>query len=230
MGLKNIGILLMGGSSIRMDGICKQFYISEGDDKQLFIYPLLTMLKVVDEVVIVTTNESIDYVKGLVSQYNDKPIHVIGGGDSRTQSVSNALNFIKENNFDNVNVIIHDAARPFVPLTVIQEVVSLLNTHDAVSSVLAINDSLLKSDEKIEYICRNNVNRVQTPQGFKLSLLKSAYDSLNGESKTDDFQLVLDKTNSIALCQGSIMSFKVTNKDDLTLYNLIIKSIHENKN
>lgn len=109
-----------------------------------------------------------------------------------------------------IKVLIHDAARPFVPSKIILNIKDALKDHDAVTPVLDMSDSLLKENDGIKYVDRTFIKRVQTPQGFDFNLIYEAYEELKEESKTDDFQMVLNKSKSPILIKGSTLSFKVT--------------------
>lgn len=222
MNTKYIGILLMAGKSTRMNGIVKQYYVSKDDDEPMYIRSLKTLVSFMDDVILVVPHGDEEKVKSQSFIFAKKFYPVISGGKNRTESVRNALNFIKNMYFDvDIKVLIHDAARPFVPSNIILNIKDALKDHDAVTPVLDMLDSLLKENDGIKYVDRTSIKRVQTPQGFDFNLIYEAYEELKEESKTDDFQMVLNKSKSPILIHGSTLSFKVTNDDDLVIYDCL---------
>ena len=175
MNTKYIGILLMAGKSTRMNGIVKQYYVSKDDDEPMYIRSLKTLASFMDDVILVVPHGDEEKVKSQSFVFTKKFYHVISGGKDRTESVRNALNFIKNMYFDvDIKVLIHDAARPFVPSNIILNIKDALKDHDAVTPVLDMSDSLLKENDGIKYVDRTFIKRVQTPQGFDFNLIYEA--------------------------------------------------------
>lgn len=226
METKNIGILLLAGHSTRMNGVTKQFYVSPYEDKPLYIHPLETLNEALDDVVLVVGKGEKEKIEAQSYIYLKRFFPIVEGGETRTQSVFNGLNYIEKIYGEKgINVLIHDAARPFLPLELVRQIVSSLGYSDAITPTLKMTDSLLKDDKgKISYVPREDIYRVQTPQAFQLKLIMKAYEGLQGESKSDDFQLVLPLAKSPYLIPGSALNFKITTPDDLYLYDSIIKA------
>lgn len=226
METKNIGILLLAGHSTRMNGVTKQFYVSPYEDKPLYIHPLETLNEALDDVVLVVGKGEKERIEAQSYIYLKRFFPVVEGGETRTQSVFNGLKYIEKIYGEKgINVLIHDAARPFLPLELVRQIVSSLGYSDAITPTLKMTDSLLKDDKgKISYVPREDIYRVQTPQAFQLKLIMKAYEGLQGESKSDDFQLVLPLAKSPYLIPGSALNFKITTPDDLYLYDSIIKA------
>lgn len=226
METKNIGILLLAGHSTRMNGVTKQFYVSPYEDKPLYIHPLETLNEALDDVVLVVSKGEKEKIEAQSYIYLKRFFPVVEGGETRTQSVFNGLKYIEKIYGEKgINVLIHDAARPFLPLELVRQIVSSLGYSDAITPTLKMTDSLLKDDKgKISYVPREDIYRVQTPQAFQLKLIMKAYEGLQGESKSDDFQLVLPLAKSPYLIPGSALNFKITTPDDLYLYDSIIKA------
>lgn len=235
METKNIGVLLLAGSSTRTGGIKKQFYVSPHEEKPLYIHSLETLNKHLDDVVLVVGKGDKEKVEAQSYLFLKRVFPIVEGGETRTGSVYSGLQYIERiYGKKGINVLVHDAARPFLPDSTVEEIIRSLTDHDAVIPILKITDSLIrkergKEQEKGTYLDRENVARVQTPQGFSFPLLLKAYENLLGESKTDDFQLVLPYAKSPSHIEGSIFNFKVTNPEDIRLYDEIIKARSEKK-
>ena len=133
------------------------------------------------------------------------------GGDTRTQSVRTGLIALAD--ISPKHVLIHDAARPFLTQTVINDVVTGLQTHQAVAPALSIVDALKTRDGTA--IDRNKLVRVQTPQGFDFQAISKAYANIsNQESHADDIAIAKAGGLSIKMCKGDTANIKLTYEHD----------------
>ena len=141
--------------------------------------------------------------------------HVAGrrfvhGGAERRDSVAAGLALLAE--YD--RVLIHDAARPFLPAAVIDRLLAALDTHDGATPVLPVADTLARGEATLTGIePRAGLHRVQTPQAFRTEALARAHAAWTGEA-TDDSQMVRALGGSVALVQGDAMLEKVTYPED----------------
>ena len=140
---------------------------------------------------------------------------LITGGTERQDSVSAGLNVVKEaGGFD--HVLIHDAARPFIPAHVIDDLVAALVTHDGAVPGLAVVDTLAQvSDGLGDTIPRQGLIRVQTPQAGRLDALIDAHQSWIGTVATDDAQMLRAAGYNVAVIPGSADLEKITLPGDL---------------
>ncbi|HEX7022023.1 MAG TPA: 2-C-methyl-D-erythritol 4-phosphate cytidylyltransferase [Trueperaceae bacterium] len=138
---------------------------------------------------------------------------LVAGGDSRQESVHALL---CETDAD--LVLIHDAARPFVPAVVVRALLDAVERSDAATAVAPVADSLLvaATGETLE---RSRVRAVQTPQGFRRALVLEAHRHAraHGVTATDDAALVRDLGHEVALVPGSPWLMKVTTPQDLRM-------------
>ena len=131
------------------------------------------------------------------------PAVIVAGGAMRRESVRNGLDAVKA-----ARVLVHDAARPFVPAAVIDRLLAALDTDDGAVPVLAVADTLVSTGG--ETVDRGPLRRVQTPQAFWLDRLLAAHDAWSGPEPTDDAQMVRAVGGGVALVQGDAMLDKVT--------------------
>ncbi len=143
------------------------------------------------------------------------PEHVrpVPGGDTRQKSVYNLLQAT-----DADIVLIHDAARPFLARGVIKHVIAAVQEHGAASVVTHVADTLIETDSG-RTVDRRTLRAVQTPQGFRRSLIRSAHERAlqHGYAATDDADLVRAMGHPVALVEGSSWLLKVTTPADLGL-------------
>jgi 2-C-methyl-D-erythritol 4-phosphate cytidylyltransferase/2-C-methyl-D-erythritol 2,4-cyclodiphosphate synthase len=110
-------------------------------------------------------------------------------------------------------VLVHDAARPFVPADTIDRILAALDNHDGAVPVLPVADTLVRDDGVL--VPRDDLHRVQTPQGFRTAALARAHAEWPADQDaTDDAQMVRWLGGGVALVQGDIMLDKVTYPQD----------------
>src|SRR5438067_4492627 len=150
-------------------------------------------------------------------------VHVVIGGESRQQSVANALNALHAESHD--VVLVHDAVRPFVDHEIIENVVQAAAKHGAAIAGVPAVDTIKQVDRTAEgaiitsTIPRERVVMAQTPQGFRFELLKRAFDDALevGFAGTDEASLVERTGQEVAVVMGSARNIKITTPADLEL-------------
>jgi 2-C-methyl-D-erythritol 4-phosphate cytidylyltransferase/2-C-methyl-D-erythritol 2,4-cyclodiphosphate synthase len=138
-------------------------------------------------------------------------VRLVRGGATRRQSVANGLALV-----ESARVLVHDAARPFVPRAVIDRVLAALDGAVGATPVLPVADTLARGDGQLgDTVSRTGLWRVQTPQAFDVATLRRAHAQWDArEEATDDAQMVRRLGEVVALVQGDPMLDKVTHPDD----------------
>ncbi|HET6210884.1 MAG TPA: 2-C-methyl-D-erythritol 4-phosphate cytidylyltransferase, partial [Jatrophihabitans sp.] len=150
-------------------------------------------------------------------------VRVVAGGASRQESVALGLAALS----DAVEyVLIQDAARPLVPAGLISAVlVALFEGADAVVPVLPVLDTIRQVDGAGQVVGtpdRSRLRRVQTPQGFRLALLRAAHAANPAGEVTDDAALVEAQGHPVRTVPGDEAAFKITTPHDLRLAELLV--------
>lgn len=245
---KNIGaILLLGGESSRFKkttkGNIKKQYI-EIDNKPLFIYTLTTFLNLDDisHLFLVIPKSDFNYVLKELKNHNlekyieNSKLYLVNGGKIRQDSVYNALSSINELKIELDYILIHDAVRPLIDENIINEHINNIKNNDNYRTFITINDisdSLIYlNNEEINYIDREKIKIVQTPQSFNYFDLYEAYKSVKNnqlniyQTFKDDYSLFKyffqnsDKKN-VLFIKGDILNFKLTSNEELKLLEYI---------
>ena len=134
----------------------------------------------------------------------------IPGGEQRSDSVQAGLVACSGD-----IVLVHDAARPFCPLAVVDRLLQALDEVDGAVPVLAIPDTMARANGMLgDAIHREGAVRVQTPQAFRLDELKQAYAKWSGGTATDDATVARAAGLSVAAVQGDPALDKLTTPDD----------------
>ena len=144
----------------------------------------------------------------------DPPIH---GGATRQESCWNGLkNFAAD---PPRNILIHDAARPFIGVPTINRVIAALDQFDGAIAAVPVHDTLKKADDN-GVICatidRANLWRAQTPQGFRYASLYAAHANAALNNLTDDAAIAEAHGLCVTTVLGSEENIKVTTPEDFT--------------
>lgn len=137
------------------------------------------------------------------------------GGETRQDSVRLGLESLAGDAV--AKVLIHDAARPFVGVPVIDGVVQALDSHAGALPAVAVADTLKRGHDGFvaDTQARDGLWRAQTPQGFAFQDILDAHRRFVGEELTDDAQLFERADRAVALTPGSEDNFKITTEEDL---------------
>ena len=189
------GAILAGGTGSRMRivDMPKQFLPLGEKQKPIIVHTLekfLTCSKF-DAVYLGVHPDWVGYMNDLVEKYlphAKENIFVVAGGSDRNGTIMNVISAIEDEfgESDEHIIITHDAVRPFVSLRMIEENIAAAKEYGAVDTVSPAVDTIVVSNDG-EFISdipeRNKMYQGQTPQSFKITLLKELYASLSEEEK-----------------------------------------------
>jgi 2-C-methyl-D-erythritol 4-phosphate cytidylyltransferase len=152
-----------------------------------------------------------------------KKVHLVEGGEHRQQSVANALAAVKAAPDD--IILVHDAVRPLVDEEIIDNVVQGAEKHGAAIAGVPAVDTVKQVERSAENaiitatVPRERVVLAQTPQGFRFSVLKKAFDEAGADGfiGTDEASLVERSGHAVAVVMGSARNLKITTPADLEL-------------
>jgi 2-C-methyl-D-erythritol 4-phosphate cytidylyltransferase/2-C-methyl-D-erythritol 2,4-cyclodiphosphate synthase len=135
---------------------------------------------------------------------------LIEGGAERADSVRAGLEAISGN-----AVLVHDAARPFCPPAVVDRLVAQLEFFEGAAPVLPVGDTLARGGGQLgDPVDRAGMVRVQTPQAFRLDVLRQAYANWSGASPTDETTVVRAAGMRVATVEGDPALDKLTTPTD----------------
>nr|WP_330393434.1 2-C-methyl-D-erythritol 4-phosphate cytidylyltransferase [Anaeromicropila populeti] len=229
---KVAAIVLAAGQGRRMNSsVPKQYLVL--NDKPVLYYALKVFEdSLVDEIVLVTGKNQIDYCKeNIVEKYHfQKVVSIVEGGKERYDSVRIGLNAIKNADY----VYIHDGARPFVTNCMIEKTYSAVQKEGACVVGVPVKDTIKiadQSDYVVETPRREFVWTVQTPQVFEYQLILNAYEKLSWNKAADvtDDAMVLESMtgHKVKLVMGSYENMKITTPEDLVIAEAFFKCRHK---
>ncbi len=158
-----------------------------------------------------------------------KKVELVEGGEHRQQSVAHAIAAVSAAPDD--IVLVHDAVRPFVTEEIIHDVIKAVRKYGAAIAGMPAMDTV-KQVERISEgavitatIPRERVVMAQTPQGFRYSVLKKAFDeaTADGFLGTDEASLVERSGHQVAVVMGSPRNIKITTPADMELAEFFLK-------
>ncbi|WP_085809673.1 bifunctional 2-C-methyl-D-erythritol 4-phosphate cytidylyltransferase/2-C-methyl-D-erythritol 2,4-cyclodiphosphate synthase [Sphingomonas sp. TZW2008] len=205
--MRHVALIVAAGRGERAGGnVPKQYALLAGRPMIAWSYEALAAHPVIDEVIVAIASGQED----LFAQALPNARFVIGG-ETRADTVRRAIAEVGQVD----RILVHDAARPFVPAVVIDRLLAALDTAEGAIPVLPVADTLVAADGSA--VPREGVSRVQTPQAFRFPALVRAHATGHDAMATDDAQLVRALGGSIALVQGDAMLEKVTYAGDIAL-------------
>jgi len=142
---------------------------------------------------------------------------LVAGGATRRDSVRAALDRLAAEGAPS-HVLIHDAARPFLPAGVLDRLIAAAESHDAAIPVLPIADTLVRGSEARmgEDVARDGLYRVQTPQMFHFETIMRAHRETPADAPvTDDAGMLRALSVPVAMVEGDAMLEKLTYSGDL---------------
>jgi 2-C-methyl-D-erythritol 4-phosphate cytidylyltransferase len=148
---------------------------------------------------------------------------VVEGGETRTQSVKNALRKTPDEGF----VAVHDAVRPLVSEEIISTAFEEAQIYGNAIPAIAVNETVRKIDSSDTVpVERDSLRIIQTPQVFRTDLLKKAYSLFDREEFTDDATVVEKSGGTIHLTAGSRDNIKITYPSDLRIAESLLRVRH----
>ena len=248
----NIAVILAGGIGARVGGNTPKQLLPLQDGKSVLEHAVdaFEQSPHIHEICIVMHPDYIMHAEQmLLANAWQKVRHIIPGGKERWESSVNAIRQVRgerleargeENNCqlpiancpNTINLLLHDAARPFVSQDIIARVCEALEEHEAVTVAIPSTDTVYEmADDKVARIPqRSTIMRAQTPQAFRLELIAEAYtkalgvDGLSAEAcatchlpATDDCGVVFNHLPevSVHIVLGEEQNKKITFKEDI---------------
>ncbi|QCJ40523.1 2-C-methyl-D-erythritol 4-phosphate cytidylyltransferase [Bacillus sp. S3] len=162
--------------------------------------------------------------KALLRKYRvRKVLNLVPGGDERQHSIYNALKTVESNGI----VLVHDAARPFIRKGHIHRLTETARETGAAIIGVPAKDTMKKVQDGVvvETVERSSLWAVQTPQAFRISILREAYEKAERDHflGTDDSSLVERLNVPVSVVEGDYDNIKLTTPEDLFFAEAILK-------
>lgn len=185
---RNIAVILAGGIGSRAGaGLPKQLRaLPDGRTVLQTCLDTFRACPMIDEICVVMHPDYMSYVP--------EGVHCIAGGKERWESSWNAIQWLAMHDAQctmyNVNILLHDCARPFVSQRILDDVCQALETHDAVTVAVPATDTMyvvggsqctMHDVRLVDIPDRKTMFRAQTPQAFHLDVIREAYEKMQAD-------------------------------------------------
>ena len=218
----NTAIILAAGKGARMNaGMNKQFILLNGKPLLAHTLEAFQSCKEIDSIILVAGSDELQLCKEqILDAYGfDKVDKLVSGGSERQQSVYNGIVEVDESCSV---LVIHDGARPIVPDNIIERCIEGAKVYGAVSAGMPAKETIKVLDKDGFVECTPERGRLwvtQTPQAFKLDIIRKAHESAGskGISGTDDAVLVENMGIKVKMIESSYENIKVTTPEDIII-------------
>ena len=231
--MSNIAIIIAGGSGNRMgQDIPKQFI--NVYDKPILIYTLESFQNhpQIDAIEVVCLDGWHEILKAYAGQFNITKLKwVVSGGTTGQESIRNGVFNLEDECSDDDIIVIHDGIRPLVDESVLSDVIIKCEQFGNTVTSLPYNEQIFRTEDgktTTQYIPRETLRRVSTPQAYKFGKLLASYKKafeekigIYGSSYTNTMMVELGET--LYFAAGSDKNIKLTTKDDLELFKAYLK-------
>lgn len=203
---KVAALVAAAGQGVRLGAGPKAFVVV--GDRSLLQWAVMALGEVVDEVLVAVPPDD------LGRACREVPGALVLAGEATRQATVARLVEATDAEW----VLVHDAARPFLPAAVVRRVLAAARARGAASAAIHVADTIVEIDHGTT-LDRERLRAIQTPQGFRRNLLLEAHARAQAEgvSATDDAALVRRLGRPVALVEGSPLLHKITSRDDLRL-------------
>jgi 2-C-methyl-D-erythritol 4-phosphate cytidylyltransferase len=231
--MRTVAVVLAGGTGQRFGGDKpKQLHVLAG---RTLVEHAVTAFEQAPGVAAITIVMPPGLASQAKEQFTDSDDHpkvtgVIEGGATRTDSTRCAIAALGESE---CNVLFHDAARPLLDQRIITDCIGALATHQAIGVAIPSSDTIVEvADGMVTRMPRREtLARCQTPQGFRLSVIRRAYQLADADPDfpqrpaTDDCGIVLRYLPEVPvrLVPGSERNIKVTYPGDLEVAEALLR-------
>ena len=232
--MSNIALIIAAGKGQRTrQDIPKQFI--NVYDKPILIYTLEAFQKHpdIDGIVVVCLDGWQDILRAYSKQYNiTKLKKIVNGGNTVQESCRNGVFAIKDICADDDIVVLHDGIRPMVDVEVLSDVIATCRKYGNGVTSMPYNEQIFKKKDETcttEYIVRETLRRVQTPQAYKFGKLLWAYTEafekeigIYGSSYANTMMVDLGET--LYFASGSDRNIKITTAEDIELFKALLST------
>lgn len=227
------GAILAGGKGSRM-GIDKPKQFLTLGEKPIIVHTIEKFLLCdrMEQLYVGVHPDWVDYTQDLINKYikTDSEIVLVPGGGDRNSTIFNIVEEIEKRHgeSDEHIIVTHDSVRPFVTLRIINDNIDAALKYDACDTVVEAVDTIVVSEDGniiSEIPNRNKMFQGQTPQSFKMSLLKKLYYDLSEEEKsilTDACKICVVRDVPVKLVKGEVSNLKITTMSDLKMAKAMI--------
>ncbi len=221
------GVIVAAGKSERMGPDVDKVFLSLGV-RPVLAYSLLAFEQcpMIDGVILVVRKDRLDSARGLVQVFGCAKVRkIVAGGATRQVSVRNGLDELG----DDVDVVaVHDGARPCVTPRLIEDTIRSAKRNGSGVAAVKVTDTIKEAERNMvvsQTVDRSRLWAVQTPQTYRVDLLRRAYDHVEKKklTVTDEASAVEELGERVYLVPALWSNIKITTPEDLALAATLLK-------
>lgn len=228
------GVILAGGQGTRMGNSDKPKQFLEVGGRPILIHTVEKFIVTPDfrQIIVLAPKQWLAYTKDIIKKYikHHEKIVVIEGGNTRNETIMNAIQYIENAGCltEETIIVTHDSVRPFVTYRIIEENIRYAEECGACDTVIPASDTIVESRDG-NFISnipeRKMMYQGQTPQSFKAKRLREIYESLTEKEReilTDACKIYVLKNEPVHLVEGDVSNIKITYPHDLRVAEAIL--------
>lgn len=235
--MNKFAIIVAGGTGSRLGSdLPKQYMLL--DKQPVLMYSIRAFYESDPHthIIVVIAEQMLEYWQALCREHALKVEHqLVFGGQTRTESVRNALDFITATYADRYRdslIAVHDGARPLIQAADINHLYKKAKEYNCVVPAVQSTDSIrVGSSDKNYVMNREVVWKIQTPQVFRGQILVSAYQLASQAEPpatfTDDASIVEEMGNTVHLVTGDYRNFKITYPEDISIAQIYLDALRK---
>jgi 2-C-methyl-D-erythritol 4-phosphate cytidylyltransferase len=219
-------IIPAAGAGIRLQSPTpKPLILLKGKEILVYSLEVFDRAESVEGIVVVAPPEHCTEFAAVIKKYTfTKPVKVVPGGKTRSESVANGLKTIDPNTDF---VLVHDAARPLVSLKVVNDAINACVESKAIVVAVPVKSTIKRTDFNTKDINatldRKILWEAQTPQVFAYELLNQAHQRGIGLEATDDAFLVERYGARVRIFEGEYKNIKITTPEDIKIAEVFLE-------
>lgn len=230
----NVAVIIAGGVGKRMEQEIPKQFINIYDKPVLF-YTLEGFQRhpMIDAIGLVCIESWIGAARAYARQYDITKLQwIIPGGETGQESIRNGVYYLEGKCSDSDIIIIHDGIRPLVDESVLTDVIVKCAQYGNAVTSMPYNEQIFVVDDEVstvQYIPRETLRRVSTPQAYKFGKLDWAYHEaykkeigIYGSAYTNTMMVELGER--LYFAAGSDKNIKLTTPDDLEVFRAYLRS------
>jgi 2-C-methyl-D-erythritol 4-phosphate cytidylyltransferase/2-C-methyl-D-erythritol 2,4-cyclodiphosphate synthase len=225
--VKTAAIIAAGGKSRRMSGEDKLLADLGGVPVMIRAVSAFERAESVSEIIIAAAPESAGRIRDLCEKHGVSKLKaVVNGGESRRESVLNAVNEVSP---DIEIIAVHDGARPFITPEDINKLIASAKEKGAVIPAVRVKDTIktVSGGRIISTPDRDGLYAAQTPQVFRLADYLEAARKTEGVPVTDDALMLEEAGFPVFITEGDYNNIKITTPEDLTAVRAFLEASSE---
>lgn len=230
----NIALIIAGGVGART-GQCIPKQFIHINDKPIVIYTLERFQKVkeIDAIAVVCLEGWQDVLSAYAIQYGISKLKwIVTGGSTGQESIFKGLEYLKDKCREDDIVVIHDGIRPMVDEHIILSCLDVCKEHGNGITALPVYEQIFSAKDEYsteEYIPREKLRILQTPQAYRYGIILEAYQEgfeknigVQGSSYANT--LMTELGNILFFADGSTKNIKITTKDDIEMFKAMLNA------